>query len=99
MPGDLGQQMDIEDVREQVERMRNEHALAQWDTPKLKELGDRVLELGLRHGLLVRLLIAKGLITAEEYAHLIAEARAEPVEESRPLPVIHQSRARSGTER
>jgi hypothetical protein len=33
------------------------------------------VELKLRLGLLVRLLIAKGVFTAQEYADLVAEAR------------------------
>ncbi len=78
--GDLGQQLDIEDVRDQVERMRNEHDLADWDLRNIRELADRVFELGLRHGLLVRLLISKGVITAEEYAGLIAAAHKKPAE-------------------
>jgi hypothetical protein len=35
------------------------------------------LELKLRLGLLVRLLISKGVFTAQEYAALIAEAHAK----------------------
>jgi hypothetical protein len=76
--GDLGQQLDIHAVRDQVERMRNEQDLANWDIRKIREIADELLELELRHGLLVRLLIGKGLITAEEYAGLIAAARVKP---------------------
>jgi hypothetical protein len=39
-------------------------------------LAEENLELKLRLGLLVRLLIARKVITAEEYASLIAEARS-----------------------
>jgi hypothetical protein len=78
--GDLGQQFDINEVRDHVERMRTERDLANWDLHKIREVADELLELELRHGLLVRLLVSKGLITAEEYAGLIAAARAKPVE-------------------
>src|SRR3954465_2880298 len=76
--GDLGQQMDIEDVRTEGERVRAERDLADWDVRKVREVADELLELQVRHGLLVRLLIRKGLITAEEDAGLIAAPRAEP---------------------
>lgn len=76
--GDLGQQLDINDVREQVERMQTDRDLANWDLRKVREVADELLELELRHGLLVRLLVRKGLITAEEYAGLIAAARGTP---------------------
>jgi hypothetical protein len=78
--GDLGQQLDINEVRDHVERMRTERDLANWDLPKIREVADELLELELRHGLLVRLLVSKGLITAEEYAGLIAAARVKPVD-------------------
>jgi hypothetical protein len=42
---------------------------------KVKELAEENLELKLRLGLLVRLLITKGVISAQEFATLIAEAR------------------------
>jgi hypothetical protein len=74
--GDLGQQLDIHEVRDKVERLQIERDLANWDIRKIREVADELLELELRHGLLVRLLIRKGLITAEEYAELIAAARA-----------------------
>jgi hypothetical protein len=69
------QEKEIGEVRQQVERMRLERDLANWDLPKLKDLAEENVELKLRLGLLVRLLITKGVISAEEYASLIAEAR------------------------
>ena len=69
------QEKEIGEVREQVERMRLERDLAAWDLPKVKELAEENLELKLRLGLLVRLLISKGVIGAEEYASLLAGAR------------------------
>jgi hypothetical protein len=75
--GDLGQQMDIQEVQDEVERMRSERDLVTWDLRKIREVADDLMELELRHGLLVRLLIAKGVISAEEYAGLIAAARTK----------------------
>jgi hypothetical protein len=75
--GDLGQQLDIDDLQEHVERMRNERDLTNWDIRHIREVADELLEMQLRHGLLVRLLIAKGVISAEEYASLVATARVK----------------------
>lgn len=41
----------------------------------MKRLAEENLELKLRLGLLVRLLISKGIISAEEFATLIADSR------------------------
>ena len=76
--GDLGQQLDINEMQEHVERMRNERDLAKWDLPKIKEVADELLDLELQHSLLVRLLIKKSVITAEEFASSIAAARPKP---------------------
>jgi hypothetical protein len=72
----VSQERSLGQIREQVERMRLERDLAHWDLPKVKELAEENVELKLRLGLLVRLLISKGVITAAEYARLIGEARA-----------------------
>ena len=77
--GPVGAQ-DFGGLLHQVERIRIERDLATWDIQKIREVADELLELELRHGLLVRLLIGKGLITAEEYAGLIAAARVKPPE-------------------
>jgi hypothetical protein len=71
------QEKEIGEVREQVERARLERDLAAWDLPKVKEVAEENIELKLRLGLLVRLLISKGVISAEEYATLIAAARPQ----------------------
>lgn len=71
----VGQERRIEDLRGQLDRVRLEHDLAGAGVRKWKELALENLELKLRLGLLVRLLISKGVITAQEYAALIAEVR------------------------
>ncbi len=72
------QRHQIQDLRSQVDQLRSEHDLANWDLPKLKDVAAENLELKVRLGLLVRLLISKGVISAEEYATLIAAAHPSP---------------------
>ena len=75
---DILQQRDINDLRADLERLRRQTDHAGWDTRKVKELAEEHLELKLRVGLLVRLLVAKGVFTAEEFAGLLAQARTGP---------------------
>jgi hypothetical protein len=74
----VDQEHQLKELRQHLDRRRLEHDLAGNSLGKMKELGEENLELKLRLGLLVRLLIAKGLITAQEYAELIAEAHRKP---------------------
>ena len=67
------QEHRLGEVRDAVDRLRVERDLAGTDTRRLAEEN---AALRLRFGLLVRLLISKGVITAEEYAGLIADAQA-----------------------
>ncbi len=68
-------EFDIRELRSDLERLRAERDRTVWDVTKVRQLADENLELKLRLGLLVRLLIAKGVISAEEYATLITQAR------------------------
>ena len=70
----MSQERQLEELRGRLDQVRLEHDLAGGDR-KMKELADENLELKLRLGLLVRLLISKDAITAQEYAALIAESR------------------------
>jgi len=70
----VSQERQLEELRGRLDQVRLEHDLAGGDR-KMKELAAENLELKLRLGLLVRLLISKGVITAQEYAALIAESR------------------------
>ena len=70
----VSQERQLEELRGRLDQVRLEHDLAGGDR-KMKELADENLELKLRLGLLVRLLISEGVITAQEYAALIAESR------------------------
>ncbi len=66
------QDLKIRDVREDIDRMKVERDLSGWDT---RDLAAENAELKVRLGLLVRLLISKGIITAQEYVALISEAQ------------------------
>jgi hypothetical protein len=66
------QDVKIRDVRVDIDRMQAERDLGGWDACKLSAEN---AELKLRLCLLVRLLIGKGIISAQEYAALIAEAQ------------------------
>jgi hypothetical protein len=70
----VSQERQLKELRGRLDQARLEHDLAGGDR-KLKELAEENLELHLRLGLLVRLLISKGVITAPDYAGLIAETR------------------------
>ena len=59
----------------QVHRERLERDLAGSDLAKVKQLAEENLELKLRLGLLLRLLISKGVINAHEYAAMVAQPR------------------------
>ena len=74
--GSLFVQLDVDTLRRDFERQRDYIDTAVWDLRKLKELAAENLELELRLSLLTQLLIAKKVITAEEYAGLMAKAHA-----------------------
>ena len=80
--GDLGQQLDINEVRDHVERMRTERDLANWDLHKIREVADELLELELRHGLLVRLRTRNGALLSRagvaRHRHDANAARRHP---------------------
>lgn len=67
------QESRLQDLRGHVDRIRTERDAAGWDIRKLMEEN---AELKLRLALLVRLLITKQVITAQEYAALIAESQS-----------------------
>ena len=71
----MNQDFLIDDLRLQSERNRLERDLMAGELASMKQLAEENLELKLRLGLLLRLLIAKGFLTAEEFAAMIADAR------------------------
>jgi hypothetical protein len=71
----VSQERQLADLRGRLDRERLDRDLEATGPAGARALAAEHLELKVRHGLLVRLLIAKGVITAQEYAALIAEAR------------------------
>jgi hypothetical protein len=71
---DLLQDREINQLREKLNRLEVEKDTAGSEARKVVEEN---LEVKLRLSLLVRLLIAKGVFTAEEFAGLLAAARAK----------------------
>jgi hypothetical protein len=67
----ISQTRQISELRSQLDQERLRTDLARGDHT-LRDIAAENVELKLRLGLLVRLLIEKGVITAEEYAKLIA---------------------------
>lgn len=65
---------NLSEVKERVDQLQKERDAHGWNA---ETLSVENAELKLRLGLLVRLLINKGLITAQEYAALIAETQAK----------------------
>jgi hypothetical protein len=69
---DLLQEYDLREIRDRLDRLHEEN------DPRLAgELVEATLDLRLRLAALFRLLIAKGVVTAEEYAAQLNLARAE----------------------
>jgi hypothetical protein len=73
----MGQDSRISDVRQEVDRLQLERDQRGLD---ISQLAAENIELKLRLGLLVRLLISKGVMTAAEYASLLAGARPKPAD-------------------
>lgn len=72
---EFGQNSRIAEVSEVVKRLEEERIVHSGDRCTIKYLAEENFELKLRLGLLVRLLVSKNVVTAEEYAVLIAAAR------------------------
>jgi hypothetical protein len=71
--GDLGQNIEIEEMQKRLDEVRNEktHA-ASTQEKQLAALRDETHELKLRLGVLIKLLVAKHVLSAEEIASMIA---------------------------
>ncbi|HVK12388.1 MAG TPA: hypothetical protein VM597_26790 [Gemmataceae bacterium] len=71
---DMNQMRRIRELSGEVERLHQDRMAERGDA---RQLADENAALRLRLGLLVRLLISKGVITAPEYAAMIAEAESK----------------------
>jgi hypothetical protein len=69
---DLLQERDLREIRQRLDRLQQE-----MDPRLVRDLAEATWELRLRLKALVQLLIAKGLIAAEEYADQIVQVRAD----------------------
>ena len=67
----------------QLRRMQLEQDLVGFNAKGMKALAEENQHLKTRLGLLVRLLISKGIFTAQEYADLIAEAQPSGSDQQR----------------
>jgi aspartate aminotransferase-like enzyme len=76
--GDIGQNLEIEALRERLDQMRDEGTPAAWTQQRqIEALQEAVHELKLRLGVLIKLLVAKNLLTAQEIASMIAALEPE----------------------
>jgi hypothetical protein len=71
----VDQDSQIKDLHQRFDKDRLERDLASGDLALVKQLVEENQELKLRLGLLLRLLISKGAITAPEFSAMLAEAR------------------------
>jgi hypothetical protein len=88
--GDVGQQLDIEDMKDRMDRLRSEKSPTDLTQDRqIAALRQEVHDLKLRLGVLIRLLIAKNVLSAEEIASMIATLEPEQHperEEGKPNP-------------
>lgn len=79
---DILQTLDIHELQKKFDRLQLEKKdTIAWDMKGgLKALLEEVVEMKLRMNALVQLLIEKGILSAEEYAKLIAASRIKKKE-------------------
>jgi predicted nucleic acid-binding Zn-ribbon protein len=76
--GDIGQNLEIEALRERLDRMQNERTPGAWTQKKqIEALQQETHELKLRLAVLIKLLVAKNVLTAQEIASMIAALEPE----------------------
>lgn len=83
--GNLGQQLDIEDQRKEIQCLRRAmHGRSRSGSRSVKELGDRVGELERENdelrlylASLVRYLVNEGVLGVEDFAKLVEEIDSE----------------------
>jgi Tfp pilus assembly protein PilO len=95
--GDLGQQMDLEDQRDEAERLRRlligTSSSARAAGHQLKQLQHDVDELKLYLAAMLRLMAAKGLVTSAEVKDLVASVDQEAAKKE-PRPKVAAPPAR-----
>lgn len=79
---DLFQEKDLQDLRERMDRLQLQKDMQSWDAKRINDLAEEVIEARLRIDVLTRLLIAKGIFSAEDFAGLISQIRSREKESS-----------------
>jgi len=76
--GDIGQNLEIEELQERLDQMRDEKTPTAWTQGKqIEALQEEVHQLKVRLAVLIKLLVTKHLLTAQEIASMIAVLEPE----------------------
>jgi hypothetical protein len=76
--GGVAQNLEIKDIQERLDRMRDEKTPAAWTQEKqIAALQEETHDLRLRLGVLIKLLVGKNLLSAHEIASMIAALEPE----------------------
>ena len=71
--GDIGQNLEIQNIQERLDEMRHEKTHVALNQEKqIEALREEVHELRLRLAVLMKLLVGKNVLTAQEIASMIA---------------------------
>jgi hypothetical protein len=76
--GDIGQNIEIEELQRRLDQMRDARSSAALSQEKqIEVLQDEIDTLSLRLAVLIKLLVSKKVLTAEEIASMIAALEPE----------------------
>jgi hypothetical protein len=76
--GPIGQNLEIQEIQKCLDQLRKEKATAGWTQEKqIEALQEETHALKLRLAVLIQLLVAKKLLTAQEIASMIAALEPE----------------------
>jgi hypothetical protein len=75
--GDMSQNLEIQDLQERLDQMRSEMPAAGSQAKQIATLQDETHELKVRLAVLIKLLVAKNVLTAQEIAAMIAALEPE----------------------
>ena len=76
--GDMAQNLEIEELRERLNQMRGEKApAARTQEKQIEALQEETHELKVRLAVLIKLLVAKNVLAAQEIASMIAALEPE----------------------
>ncbi len=76
--GDIGQNLEIEELEERLDQMRDEKTRTAWTKERqLEALQEETHEQKVRLAVLIKLLVTKNVLTAQEIASMIAVLEPE----------------------